>query len=223
MSGFISDQTEQAKILLFLVVPLWESCSRTAHQLSFCFGAERTWVYDAFIAKGSIYRLKSKPDTENKWNHPIWSNNAWSKWTALMWRSRGQQSHIRSFLISAAWKRNWLNSRLFFYTAAQFNPTEPAVKPMEKRKAEGFAFSPPSWATPLHNPSPRCLRIPSGWQSLPHVPPRKTRLGINNENFSPSEGVCGFGKGWHDRNLNAAGIYLHFTCSLLEASPHSAF
>lgn len=56
---------------------------------------------------------------------------------------------------------------------------------------------------------PQHHRIPAGWQKPPHVPPRKTYLGINNKNVYPSKGACGFGK----PGVTETGglrIYVHF-------------
>lgn len=71
LRAFIYDQTERAKILLFLLLAPGENHSCKVYQPPFGFGRERTQVNDVFIAKGSTYCSKSKADAENKWNHPI--------------------------------------------------------------------------------------------------------------------------------------------------------
>ena len=53
-------------------------------------------------------------------------------------------SDLRSF------KEKLIKQPFIFHTAARFNPTEPAVKPMEKkRESGGFRFQPPLLSHPV--------------------------------------------------------------------------
>ena len=216
---FIYDQSEQAKFLLFLYT--LEKQSHKVYQTSFCFGMEHTLSIRCVYCQRINLLFEIKVWCSKQMESPKLKQERLIEINASDLKEPLPITTHQVIFDSHNSTEKLIKQLFVFQTAAERSLTEPAAEPMEKG---GLLLQPPpSRDAPLHKHSPRCLGSPSGWRTPPHVPPRKTHLWINNENFSPSEGARGFGKDWHDRNLNAAGIYLHFTCSQLEASPHFTF